>query len=35
MEIIEFKPNSDELAYTFGGNSPRRVIKPGANWRNK
>jgi acetamidase/formamidase len=29
MEIIEFKPTTQELAYTFGGCSPRRRIKPG------
>jgi hypothetical protein len=29
MEIIEFKPTLEELAYTFGGNAPRVRIKPG------
>jgi len=29
MEIIEFKPTADQLAYTFGGCAPRLTIKPG------
>ena len=29
MEIIEFKPTTDQLAYTFGGCAPRLKIKPG------
>ena len=29
MEIIEFKPTTQELAYTFGGCAPRLTIKPG------
>ena len=29
MELIEFKPQRDELAYTFGGVKPIRRIKPG------
>jgi acetamidase/formamidase len=29
MELIEYKPTTEELAFTFGGNAPRRTIKPG------
>ncbi len=29
MEMIEFKPTTEELAFTFGGNAARRTIKPG------
>ena len=29
MDIIEYKPSLEDLAYTFGGNSPRLQIKPG------
>jgi acetamidase/formamidase len=29
MEMIEFKPQREELAYTFGGVKPIRRIKPG------
>lgn len=29
MEIIEFRPTRDQFVYTFGGNKPAMVIKPG------
>jgi acetamidase/formamidase len=29
MDMIEFKPTTEELAFTFGGNAARRTIKPG------
>jgi len=29
MELIEYKPTTEELAFTFEGNAPRRTIKPG------
>lgn len=28
-EVVDYRPNADELAYTFGGREPVRRVKPG------
>jgi acetamidase/formamidase len=29
MDVVEFTPTSEQLAYTFGGVAPIRTVKPG------